>query len=88
LLGGELLVIGLVTLTAGFVLQAKALLRFRPQPVQWWLPRLAIIMATGLPIAIGGALLLGDFSAGLYLDGRRNLAVVGRRRTEHLGAAG
>jgi hypothetical protein len=65
-LGLEMLGIGCLVLATCAVLQARALIAQRRQPLQWWLPRLLVALATTAPIIVGGLMIAGGSPEGLY----------------------
>jgi len=66
LLGSEILAVGLCVLITAAVLQIKSIVRVKKQPVDWWLPRLIIGLATTLPMIAGGLLLVLAMPEGMY----------------------
>jgi hypothetical protein len=48
------------------VLQIKSIVRVKKQPIDWWLPRLIIGVATTLPMIAGGLLLVLAIPVGMY----------------------
>jgi hypothetical protein len=65
-LGGEILGAGLLMTGAPLVIQARQLPVMKTQPLTWWIWRSLIGLCAGLPVLIGGCVLIGGASGGLY----------------------
>ena len=65
-LGGEILGAGLLMTGAPLVIQARQLPVMKTQPLTWWIWRSLIGVCAGLPVLIGGCVLISGASAGLY----------------------
>ena len=65
-LGGEILGAGLLMTGAPLVIQARQLPVMKTQPLTWWIWRSLIGVCAGLPVLIGGGVLIGGASGGLY----------------------
>jgi hypothetical protein len=65
-LGGEILGAGLLMTGAPLVIQARQLPVMRTQPLTWWIWRSLIGVCAGLPVLIGGSVLISGASGGLY----------------------
>jgi len=65
-LGGEILGAGLLMTGAPLVIQARQLPVMKTQPLTWWIWRGLIGVCAGLPVLIGGCVLISGASGGLY----------------------
>ena len=65
-LGGEILAAGLLMTGAPLVIQARQLPVMKTQPLTWWIWRGLIGVCAGLPVLIGGGVLISGASTGLY----------------------
>src|ERR1700685_2749502 len=65
-LGGEILGAGLLMTGAPLVIQARQLPVMKTQPLTWWIWRSLIGVCAGLPVLIGGGVLISGASTGLY----------------------
>ena len=65
-LGVETCIIGAIVFIGSVAAQVSGFRALPNSPARWWISRAALTPFTGLPIAIGGALLVTGTSAGLY----------------------
>jgi hypothetical protein len=65
-LGGEILGAGLLMTGAPLVIQARQLPVMKTQPLTWWIWRSLVGVCAGLPVLIGGCVLISGTSGGLY----------------------
>ena len=65
-LGAEILGAGLLMTGAPLVIQARQLPVMKTQPLTWWIWRGLIGVCAGLPVLIGGGVLISGASTGLY----------------------
>jgi hypothetical protein len=63
-LGGEILAAGLLMTGAPLVIQARQLPVMKTQPLTWWIWRGLIGVCAGLPVLIGGCVLISGASGG------------------------
>jgi hypothetical protein len=64
--GAEILGAGLLMTVAPMVIQARQIAAMKSQPLTWWLWRFLVALCAGLPMLIGGCLLLAGAGGGLY----------------------
>jgi hypothetical protein len=64
--GCEIVAIAAFITVAPLWMQVRALIAVKHQPVQWWLWRLLVVLVAGLPMIVGGILLLTGHVGGLY----------------------
>src|ERR1700733_12539251 len=65
-LGGEILAAGLLMTGAPLVIQARQLPVMKTQPLTWWIWRGLIGVCAGLPVLIGGCVLISGASGGVF----------------------
>jgi hypothetical protein len=65
-LGAEILGAGLLMTGAPLVIQARQLPVMKTQPLTWWIWRGLIGVCAGLPVLIGGCVLISGANGGLY----------------------
>jgi modulator of FtsH protease len=66
ILGAEIMVIGAIITMTSVTTQLRSYRMTANPPLNWWLGRALMIPFTGLPLAIGGALMLAGADSGLY----------------------
>ena len=66
LFGAEILGAGLLMTVAPIVIQARQIPVIKSQPVAWWLWRHLIGLGAGVPVLVGGCLLVAGASSGVY----------------------
>jgi modulator of FtsH protease len=64
--GGEILGAGLLMTVAPIVIQARQIPVIKTQPVTWWLWRHLIALCAGVPVLVGGSLLVAGAGSGFY----------------------
>src|ERR1700691_2980763 len=75
-LGAEILGAGLLMTGAPLVIQARQLPVMKTQPLTWWIWRGLIGVCAGLPVLIGGCVLIRGASGGPYLAPGRASRIV------------
>jgi hypothetical protein len=64
--GGEILGAGLLMTGAPIVIQARQIAVIKTQPLTWWLWRHLIGLCAGVPVLVGGCLLVAGATGGVY----------------------
>jgi len=73
--GYEIVAVALFVTLPPLWIQLRTLIRVKNQPVHWWLWRLLIVFAVGVPMFVGGTLLIGGHASGVYWVAASVLAI-------------
>jgi hypothetical protein len=74
--GGEIFSAAMLMTIAPIVIHARQISAIKTQPLTWWLWRFIVALCAGVPMLIGGCIVLAGSSSGLYLVAAAVLAML------------